>query len=145
MDKKDKTTILMDEAVAVGLDGTELFAQLSFDEICAAYNGIGPEFLPQAIREKVTDWLALFEPAALIHDIRYTLSDGYRYGWNFANVELRYNCLRLANRAYPWYSWRRYRARQVAHILYRFVASAAGWKAWTEAADKNTQKKGIKA
>ena len=57
--------------------------------------------------------------------------------FNFANWEFLTNCRRLADHAYPLYSWRRYRARLVADALHDFVAGPGGWAAWREAADKN--------
>ena len=106
------------------------------------YIGIGPEFLPAAVRDRVTGHLALFEPAALIHDCRVGLSDGSCAGFLAANDEFRRNCHALAARAYPWWSWRRWRARAVAQVLFDFVsADGFGWKAWMDAFEKNEKAK----
>ena len=112
-------------------------------EFAALYNGIGPDYLPAEVRDKITGWLSLFAPAALIHDVRYAFADGSRKAYNYANIEFRNNCRALADLAYPWYSWRRYRARAVGEILYKCVASSAGWQAWMEATakNKNTERK----
>lgn len=128
------------KAVALNLSGVELFAQLGESTIRKEYNGIGPEFFPAELRAKVTKWLSLFEPAALIHDLRNFQSDGMRWAFNYANTEFLNNCRACANDAYPWYSWRWYRARIVARLLYDFVSGSPGWVAWTDCYKK---KKGL--
>jgi hypothetical protein len=135
----DEKTIeeLVKRAVLADLDGVEFIQDCSYAELAAAYNGIGPEWLPGALREKVTRYLALFEPAALGHDMRNYMSDGSRKGFNYANMEFHENCLKLADHAYPWWNWRRYRARLVAHALYDFVRGDGGWKAWIDCYERN--------
>jgi len=129
---------LMVTANAADLDGLDFARTFAVDEIAANFNGIGPEWLKPEIREKLTDWLSLFTPAALIHDLRYTKSDGKRYGFNLANIEFHNNCLKLARWAYPWYRiLRRWLAENAALALYKAVCSEGGWKAWQDAAEKN--------
>ena len=131
---------LMAEALAAGLEGAEWAFALGVEKWSQGYNGIGPEYLPAAIREKITQYLALFAPAAFIHDLRTDESDGTREKFLAANDEFRRNCLKLARRGYPWYSLRRYRAQAAAMVLYDFVSSDTfGWKAWQDAARKNLQ------
>ena len=72
---------------------------------------------------------------------RNHVSDGIRERFLAANDEFRYNCLILADLVYPWWSWRRYRARLVAQILYDFVsADGFGWKAWLEAHERHLKR-----
>lgn len=124
---------LLSEALDAKLYGAEWASVLGCAWLAQAYNGIGPEFLPETVRAKATKVLHAFEPAALIHDARTHESDGSRSGFQFAAREFRFNCLTLADRAYPWWNWKRYRARLVAEALYDAVSSAAGWKAWQDA------------
>ena len=127
---------LLATAQEAGLEGADWAARKPLAEIVAAYNGIGADWMPAEVRAKITEWLALFEPAALIHDLRYTESDGYRLWFNYANDEFLRNCRRLAANRYAWYNWRRYRANAVAAILYECVRSEGGWRAWQDAAKK---------
>ena len=135
----DKETIdsLVRRAVVAELDGCDFLSIFDYEELAREYNGIGPEGLPEKWRSKASDYLELFAPAALIHDMRYSRSDGMRTAFNFANYEFRDNCLKLANAAYPWYSWKRYRARAVALFLFDIVDSPGGWIAWLDASRKN--------
>lgn len=131
---QDEKTIdkLICRAVVAGLNGVEFIQDFDYATLCHEYNGIGPEWAGAAIIAKATEILSLFEPAALIHDMRNYMSDGSREGFNYANMEFHANCLKLADHAYPWWNWRRYRARFVAHALYDLVRGDGGWKAWTD-------------
>lgn len=135
--ENEKIDSLVQRAVVADLDGLDFLSSYDYKEISAAYNGIGPEWMPADLREKVSGYLDLFAPAALIHDMRYQVSDGSRYGFNFANMEFWGNCVKLAEDAYPWWNWRRYGARLAAAALYDFVRSQGGWVAWSEASRKN--------
>jgi len=128
---------LIETAKAAGLKGADWVASLGVKRCCEGYNGIGPEFLPAWARAKVTKHLALFEPAALPHDLRNDVSDGTREKFHAANDEFRYNCHRLAELAYPNDFKRRAAADAAAEILYLFVsADGFGWKAWLEAHER---------
>ena len=142
--ENEKIDSLVQRAVVADLDGLDFLSSYDYKEISAAYNGIGPEWMPADLREKVSGYLDLFAPAALIHDMRYQVSDGSRFGFNFANMEFWGNCVKLAEDAYPWWNWRRYGARLAAAALYDFVRSQGGWVAWSEASRKNLiQKKEV--
>ena len=106
--------------------------------ICEAYNGIGPQFLPENMRDGVTRKLAIFEPAAMYHACRFHKSDRTRASFEYANNEFVINCRKCAKAAYPWYSWRRYRAYAVIDAMDKFNSSEmGGWRAWQEAYQKN--------
>lgn len=125
---------LYETAVKADLD-LGFAASLSDDRLAELYNGCGPEWLPARIREKLTRLLAIFEPAFLIHDCDYSAANGSTGDWVVANDRLEMNCLALANYTYPWYSWRRYRARlaalEIASLCRRY-----GWTAYVSAAKK---------
>lgn len=124
---------LLDVAIVAGLEGTDFVTSFDVETLQDGYNGIGPQFLPPRIRDRVTDFLSIFEAAALIHDLRFSKGDGSRSGFNYANWEFFRNCRKLAKQAYPWYSWRRYRALAVADALADAVCSDGGWSAWRSA------------
>ncbi len=138
----ETTTIdaLLNVAVRYELYGVDFIRDFDYATLCREYNGIGPEWAGAPIREKTTKWFSLFEPAALIHDMRNYMSDGRKEAFDAANLEFLANCRKLANAAYPWYSWRRYRARFVAHLLYDFVDGPGGWMAWRECWEKRKER-----
>ena len=139
-----KIAKLLNVAHEAKLDGLDFLARFSYATLVHEYNGIGPEWAGDKIRDWSTARFFIFEPAALIHDLRNYESDGSEDGFIFANREFLDNCLKLANHAYPWYSWRRYRARAVAFALYEFVQGAGGWIAWQQCADKSLSRHGLR-
>ena len=137
METEDKIEELVWRCVAARLDGAEALVDMTTDEIRRAYNGIGPEWAGEKPRDWLTRHLALFEPAAVIHDVRNEFSDGTRKGFMYANYEFFVNCLTLADAAHPWWSWRRYRAYAAARLVFKFVSGPGGWKAWMECYEKS--------
>ena len=137
----EKITSLIGKGIEAELFGMDFVQSLDLETVRDSYNGIGPEFLDGDTRAKVTEHLALFEPAALVHDLRNEFSDGTRYSFNFANYEFLQNCRKLADLEYGWYNPRRYVARHVAHLLYVAVsAEKFGWRAWLEAKERHEKK-----
>ena len=137
---------LIEKAKAAGLRGAGWLESLGVKRCCEGYNGIGPEFLPEWLRGITSDRLALFEPCAVIHDMRNDVADGTRASFLLANDEFRRNCLRMAELAYPQQpgaedDLKRARAKAVAEVLYCFVsADGFGWRAWLEAHERFVNK-----
>lgn len=133
---------LLEIAKAADLEGLDFLSQFNKAQLADGYNGIGPEFLKPSVREKVSEFLHIFKPAALGHDLRNEMSDGTRKGFKYANDEFLRNCLKLADYYYKGKDARRHlRARVAAKILYGFVsAERFGWRAWLEAKERHEQK-----
>ena len=127
---------LIDEANAAKLLGVDFLSTFNLATLAHEYNGIGPEWAGASIRSVVTGKFSLFEPAALIHDLRNYVSDGTEMAFHVANQEFYINCSKLADGAYPWYSWKRYRARLFASAFFDFVEGPGGWRAWLEAHER---------
>ena len=138
--EQEKIDSLIERSKAADLEGLDFLSQFTYDQLADGYNGIGPEFLPPTLREKVTQHLSLFAPAALIHDLRNEYSDGTRRSFNYANYEFLANCRKLAARKDDWYNPRRYIAYHVAKLLYRFVCGDCGWTAWIQAMERHEKK-----
>lgn len=129
---------LLYTAAVVQLDGLDFARQFTRDEIAAAYNGIGAEEWPEEWRRAITRCFNLFQPAALIHDLRFTYANGTRRDFNFANVEFHNNCLKLARFSIPWWRvLRRFLADGSALAFYEAVSSPFGWDAYVKATSKN--------
>ncbi len=140
-DKEAHVAELYKTAVMVGLDGVDFLAGFGAAELAREYNGIGPEWAGEHVRDLVTGKLAVFEPAALIHDLRNSRSDGTRAAFHYANGEFLLNCLKLAKQAYPWWRPRRYTAIAAANAMFDFVEGPGGWKAWLEAHERTLSHK----
>ena len=144
MARKTKPEIdeLMQIAVAAKLEGLDFLSTFTYDQLADGYNGIGPEFLRPKVRAAVSEFLHIFKPAAVGHDLRNELSDGTRKSFKAANDEFLRNCQKLADYYYKGKDARRWRrARAAALILYAFVSSEQfGWRAWQEAKERHAAK-----
>ena len=144
VDKKKSKEIkeLLTIAADAKLEGLDFLAGFTRDQLCDGYNGIGPEFLKPDVREKVSEFLHIFKPAAVGHDLRNEMSDGTRKAFRYANKEFYRNCLKLADYYYKDKDAHRHlRARSAAFVLYGFVsAECFGWRAWLEAKERHAQK-----
>ena len=136
MDQK-KIIHLMTLITKHGLAGKELLESFTVSEIVRIYNGVGPDRFPDWLRKIITEANGLFEPAALIHDVRYHVGGNFN-NFTEANVEFRENCYTLVNAAYSWYDPRRYkwlfRAWRYAGYCQEF-----GWEGYnkTEEGEQN--------
>ena len=133
---------LLEIATAANLDGLDFLSQFTKAQLADGYNGIGPEFLKPKVRAAVSEFLHIFKPAAVVHDLRNEMSDGTRKGFKYANDEFLRNCLKLADYYYKGKDARRHlRARAAAKVLYAFVsAEHFGWRAWLEAKERHAAK-----
>ena len=120
------------EVARLRLIGRDLVLTLPTDALAAAYNGTGPEFLPQRIRQKLDEISRPFLPSVMVHDVDFTFSDGTRRSFLIANQHLFWNCIICAYAAHPWHSWRRYVLILEAWALYR-ACHKFGWIAWIQA------------
>ena len=128
---------LIATARAANLEGVELLNG-DPEAIALVYNGIGPEEWPEEWRRAITRCFDIFQPAALIHDLRFTYASGTRRDFNYANVEFHNNCLKLARFSIPWWRvLRRFLADGSALAFYEAVSSPFGWNAYVKATSKN--------
>lgn len=127
---------LLMQANILNLYGAEEIIDIPLAELVRVYNGCGPEWLPSAAREKLTEYFAIFEPAFMIHDWRFSRSDGTRCRFNFANFELEQNLRRIAKAKYGFFNWRRYRALAAAKII-AGACDRFGWSAWLDCHKKS--------
>ena len=103
--KIDHVTRLMAIAEGCFLSMPPSMARASILDIATTYNGIGPSWAPQWLRDALTGWLSLFQPAALIHDYHYSLIDP-KTDWaederEIADWEFYQNCRKLTAIEYP--------------------------------------------
>ena len=134
-------TDIRDAAIRLHLDGSQHLAYLPIDVLAASYNGTGPEFLSQKLRDLLDGACRPFLPAVMIHDVDYTFSDGSEESFKQANRRFLFNCIRCAMAAHPWTSWKRYALFLQAWAMYRAVCHPKiGWTAWVQAYNKQQTK-----
>ena len=140
-DNYTELTDIRDAAIRLHLDMSQYLELLPLEVLAAAYNGTGPEFLPQKIRDKLDAACRPFLPAVMVHDVDFTFSDGSEESFKQANRRLFWNCIICANNAYPRKNWRRYALYIQAWAMYRAVSHPQfGWVAWIQAYNKRKEK-----
>ena len=131
---------IRDDAIRLRIIGYTLLVYMPLEVLASAYNGTGPEFLPQKIRDMLDAACRPFLPAVMIHDVDYTFSDGSEESFRRANRRFFWNCIICANNAYPYHNWRRYALYIKAWAMYRAVSNPKfGWVAWIQAYNKRKE------
>jgi len=111
------------------------FLELTIKQLTKIYNGAGADWMPEWSRAVVTEFLELFEPAVLIHDVRFTFSDKSEAGFKKANDEMFANMKILLNDEYPltnplkWVGRAKWWGR--ARMAY-YACQTYGWSAWID-------------
>ena len=103
----EETAAVLKEAKRLGLYGVDEVSAHPLACLSADYNGIGPASFPERLRKFVDDLTPDLKPAALVHDFRWSHSDGSLEGFDYSNTELEMNCLKIAQ-TFPWWHWKRY-------------------------------------
>ncbi len=137
MKTREEIDKLLATAVEAGLDGLDFVGQFDYATIAREYNGIGPEWAGETARQFVTRRLSIFEPPALIHDMRNFKSDGSRKAFHAANDEFLHNCLKTINARYHEDEKKYAKARAAVFAMYAFVSGPGGWKAWKDCYERN--------
>lgn len=123
-------TALIKKACDLKLTDAAWVACFSPEELATVYNGIGPEWLPYSLREKLTKYLAIFAPACLIHDFHYWIGDGTLKDFSYANGTLEANCRKCINAETKWYQLLRRAAGYYAAHLIAEACRRYGWSAY---------------
>ena len=113
------------------------------EELAFVYNGIGPEWLPLSIREKLTEYLAIFAPACFIHDFHYWIGDGSREDFIYANDILEMNCRKCINAETTWYQLLRRSAGYYAAHLIAEACRRYGWTAYRAGRVEGVESDGV--
>lgn len=112
-----------------GLEGREILAKHTDEELARLFNGIGPEAFPGWLRVALDSLHPSLAPVAFIHDVEWSESDGTRETFAESNARFRRNGIKVACAAFGWWRPRRYKvmwdAVKFARICQRF-----GWAAW---------------
>ena len=112
-----------------GLEGREMLAGHTDEELAGIFNGIGPEAFPQWLRAALDALHPSLAPVAFIHDVEWSESDGREETFAESNARFRRNGCKVASASFGWWRPRRYLvmwdAVKFARICQRF-----GWSAF---------------
>ena len=112
-----------------GLEGGEILARYTDEELAAIYNGIGPEAFPQWLRAALDAIHPSLAPVAFIHDVEWHESDGSASSFEASNARFRRNGIAVACEAFSWWRPRRYKVMWDA-VKFARVCQRFGWSAW---------------
>lgn len=128
--KIDEVADLLAQIITYDLEYPDILMHTNINDLAGIYNGIGPDWMPESIREWMTERWQFFAAAALIHDYEYQMStDKSREAFTACNERFRRNCHTLMKKSVPWYKRCLYRVRSdmLADACEKF-----GWSAWCD-------------
>lgn len=131
---------LLRHAVNYRLDGVAFAMTFPLVVLAKDYNGVGPEWFPSWARKILDNICRVMLPMVLIHDVRFSHSDGSVEQFVAANDELRANGYKIAESEYAWYNPMRYLVKHRVRVLYRLCRDF-GWTAYVAAYLKQEQQK----
>lgn len=127
---------LRQKARRYGLESDPSFWNASPEQLSRVLNGIGPDWFPDWLREKITDHLDRFAEAAGIHDWDYYLSLGKVDEFNAVNFRFLRNCRQTIRKTVSVFRWsKREELYVTADLLYGAVCTG-GWPGYAAGANK---------
>ena len=141
--KLNEIAELQQKAVELELEEAAIIAQFTPEELLVVWNGIGPEWLPNEIRSRLTKYLAIFAPACFIHDFHYWALGSSRAEFDWANDVLERNARRCIDGATRWYQIiRRAAGYYAAHLLAQ-ACRRYGWSAFLSGRVEEVKSDGV--
>ena len=120
------------EAVLYGLSGAELLADSQ--AVMRDCNGVGADWMPDAMANACTKLNPVMELPAAIHDRHYA-NGKTRQERADADLEFLTNTIKVIHREYAWWRPKRYIMMRRAMRYYSYLVMFGG-KAWEEARKK---------
>lgn len=127
---------MLDLCRRYGLSGYDFAKSFPKEQLAQDFNGIGPEWFPEALRKAMDDLSASLLPAAFIHDIRWSHSDGTKKAFNDSNDELEENGITIAKELYCFINPKRYLLKLEAKAFAK-LCKQYGRSAFEEAYQKS--------
>ena len=131
MISRREVILLIDQIHQMDLERSDWFDDKTDLQLQQNFNGVGPDWMPDDLREVLSEYLEFFMPAVLIHDADFTWMEKTHPEFNLANKRLYRNCKKIISYKIPW--WRigsRLRRYAQARAMYR-ACDQFGIKAFT--------------
>ena len=117
------------KAESLQLDNAAILRRYNMQQLCAIYNGIGPDSFPDWLRECISALHPSLAVVALIHDVEWHETDKSKEKFAESNTRFKENGYKVAKSEFSWYNPRRYvvmnQARRFGNYCQIF-----GWEAW---------------
>lgn len=127
----EEIAALRKKCIELGLENVEILEKYTDRQLQKICNGIGPELLPDVLRELISKMRPTLQPVAFIHDVEWYESDGEHFTFSESNARFRTNGHICAKAAYPWYHPCRYLVMLQADRLASYC-QMGGWAAFMQ-------------
>lgn len=130
---------MLDAVAAYSLCGGTFLETLTASQLAQGFNGIGPEWFPDALRRAIDRLHADFLPVAFVHDEQWAWGPCTKEWFDLTNDMFEENGRIVADAKYGWWDPRRYIRRRQARdfaVLCRYF----GWPAFMQAAKERETK-----
>ena len=124
------------------LDGRQILDGYLNSELTHIYNGAGPDSWHDWSRKTLTDFMTLYKPVVLIHDVQFHESDGTLGTFDKAVADWKRNTRKIFDAEYPLWTWRMLRPSYRAERAYWYsvmqasnlgISSTTAYNAWLDA------------
>ena len=96
------------KAESLQLDNAAILRKYNMQQLCAIYNGIGPDSFPDWLRECISALHPSLAVVALIHDVEWHETDKSKEKFTESNDRFKQNGYKVAKAEFGWYNPRRY-------------------------------------
>lgn len=131
------------------LDGRQILDGYLNSELLSVYNGAGPDSWHDWSRKTLTDFMTLYKPVVLIHDVQFHESDGTLGTFNKVVADWKRNTRKIFDAEYPLWTWRMLRPSYRAERAYWYsvmqasnlgISGTTACNAWLDAYERRIQK-----
>ena len=131
------------------LDGRQILDGYLNSELTHIYNGAGPDSWHDWSRKALTDFMTLYKPVVLIHDVQFHESDGTLGTFDKVVSDWKSNTRKIFDAKYPLWTWSMlrpsYRAERaywysVMHASNLGISCTTAYNAWLDAYKRRIQK-----
>ena len=116
-------------ALVYGLEGCEVFKILDDATKDAEWNGVGPDRMPEIVRDLLDKIFIDALPAACIHDFRFVIG-GTKEDFYNANAELKRNLFKCLKVNKDHYSKFKYWLTKVEILIAVWLCNKYGYEGW---------------
>lgn len=131
----EEVILLREKALLLGLRGSEKLLRFTPEALQKICNGIGPECLPESLRNAFDKLHPTLKVVAFQHDVDYATGNRTWADFCAANENFYLNGIIAANAAYGWYNPVRYIVRHQAKAM-ASVCQLAGWYPYLNAIEE---------
>ena len=137
--KIEEVILLREQSLRLNLRNCEKLLKFTPEALQNICNGIGPECLPECLRDAMSAAHPTLKVVAFMHDLDFATGNGTWADFCKANENFYINGIIAANAKYAWYHPLRYIVRYQAKSL-AAICQTAGWYPYLSAVEEFKKK-----